>query len=193
MSYASGMSSSLELPARSQPQQPSRLRRFALIAAVILLPGSWLVWYVNTPADLPVTAREISDTAVSGQPVYVGMFNAPSGFGRTLHMSGVKVHTVATIDLEVTPMLCRGGTVTVTSAPEVFCGELVDPEGEEFTDGDTILVEIRADRPSVAVVDRIRIGFREGIRWGTRPAGIRQASITVVDAGGGEADGGGSG
>lgn len=187
MSYASGMSSSLELPARPQPQQPSRVRRIALVAAAIVLPVSWLAWYVNTPSDLPVTAREVSDTAVSGQPVYVGMFNAPSGFGRTLHMSGVKVHTVATTDLEVTPLLCRGGTVTVTSAPEVFCGELVDPEGEEFTDGDTILVEVRSDRASVAVVDRVSIGFREGIRWGTRPAGIRQASITVVDAGGGDA------
>lgn len=181
MSYASGMSSPLELPARSQ--QPSRVRRFTLIAAAVLLPVSWLVWYVNTPSDLPVTAREVSDTAVSGQPVYVGMFIAPSGFGRSLHMSGVKVHTVATTDLEVTPLLCRGGTVTVTSAPELFCADLVDPEGEELTDGDTILVEVRSDRASVAVVDRISIGFREGIRWGTRPAGIRQASITVVDSG----------
>lgn len=177
------MSSSLELPARPQPRQPSRTRRLLLIAAAVLVPTTWVIWYVNTPADLPVTAREVSDTAVTGHALYVGMFNAPTDLGRTLHMSGVKVHTVASTNLEVTPLLCRGGSVTATTAPEVFCDEVLDPEGEELSGGDAILVEVLAEAPAVAVVDRISIGFREGIRWGTRPAGVRQASITIVDAG----------
>jgi hypothetical protein len=179
------MPSSLELPARPRSRQQSRIRRVAVTAAVVLIPASWLVWYVNTPSELPVAAREISDTAVSGQSVYVGMFTAPNGFDRTLHVSGVKVHTVATTtEVEVTPLLCRGGTVTVTTAPDVFCAELVNPEGEPFTDGDTILVDVRADQPAAVVVERIEIGFREGIRSGTLPAGIRRAGITVVQSGG---------
>ncbi len=66
------------------------------------------------------------------QPIYVGVFTAGSDFDRTLDLSGVKVHTTSNTDVSVTPLLCRGGTVGVTTDPESFCADLVNPEGAAF-------------------------------------------------------------
>jgi hypothetical protein len=177
------MSSWLELPARHRPPGGARWRRVALGALVIVVPVAWLVWYVNSPSELPVTTTEVVDTGVVGTPLYIGMFNAPSSFDRTLHVSGVKVHTTADADLEVTPLLCRSGNVTITTDAELFCQDVVDPAGKSFRNGDAILVKVDTEQPVVAVIDRISIGFREDIRWGTSEAGIRRASVRFFAAG----------
>lgn len=147
--------------------------RLALAGGLLVLAAALtlaLVRAVN-PSGLPVSDLAVNASTPVGQPVYVGMFYADAEFGRTLDLSGVKVHTTSNTDVSVTPLLCRGGTVGVTTEPESFCAALTNPEGETFSAGDSILVQITSDVPALAVIDRVRLGFREGFQWGTLPAG----------------------
>lgn len=149
-----------------------------VVALAIVL--TWLVWYAVTPERLPVSKKVVNANGVVGSPLYVGMFAAPGDFGRTLRISGVKVHTTSDVELEVTPLLCRRGTVGVTTQPDQFCADLVDPEGERLVGGDSIVVRIESEHAALAVVDRVRIAYREDIRWDTQPAGNQQAIVTIA-------------
>lgn len=149
---------------------------FAAAGALLLL--GWFVWYATTPEDLPTTDKTISAPGVVGTPLYVGMFSAPDGFDRTLRISGVKVHATTSADLTVTPLLCRRGTVGVTTGPDQFCSDLVDPEGQRMVGGDSIVLKFEASTPVIAVVDQLRIAYREDVRWDTQPAGNDQAIVT---------------
>lgn len=156
----------------------SRTGRLLIAAAGVLLLLGWFVWYAMTPEDLPTTGKTVSAPGVVGTPLYVGMFSASEGFDRTLRVSGVKVHATTSADLEITPLLCRRGTVGVTTRPEQFCSELVNPEGQRLVTGDSVVLRLEADAPVVAVVDQVRIAFREDVRWDTKPAGAEQAIVT---------------
>ena len=143
----------------------------ALLAAVA-------TWYVNSPADLPTSTSPVQAATTTGRPVYLGMFAGDRGFDRTLHLSGVKVHITANTEVEATPYLCRDGSIAVTTDPEAFCGELVNPEGQTFEPGDSIVLRISSDEAAIAVVDAVRLGFREGVQWGTQEAG--SAAIVTI-------------
>ena len=41
------------------------------------------VWYVNTPSALPTSNATVNASAVTGQPVYLGVFAATDEFERT--------------------------------------------------------------------------------------------------------------
>jgi hypothetical protein len=139
-----------------------------------------VVWYAVTPEELPVTDRTVNASGVIGTPLYVGMFTAPDDFDRTLRIAGVKVHTTASEKIVVTPVLCRRGTVGVTTKPDRFCNDVVNPEGERFVAGDSIVLKVESDVPALAVIDRIRIAYREDIRWETQPAGNHQAIVGIA-------------
>ncbi|HWJ09101.1 MAG TPA: hypothetical protein VNS46_06965 [Nocardioides sp.] len=156
----------------------SRFWRLTFAGAGILLLLAWFVWYATTPEDLPTSDKTVSAPGVAGTPLYVGMFSAPDDFGRTLRVAGVKVHATTSADVTVTPLLCRRGTVGVTTGPEQFCSDLVNPEGERLVGGDSIVLKIEAAEPVIAVVDQVRIAFREDVRWDTQPAGNAQAIVT---------------
>lgn len=142
-----------------------------LAALVVAAVVGIAIWYANTPARLPVTDRSVSVSTPVDQPVYFGVFAPSDEFGRTLTLSGVKVHTTSNTEVQVVPLLCRGGTVGVTSDPETFCADLVNPEGKTFGPGDDLILEVTSAEPAVAVIDRVELGFREGLRWGTHEAG----------------------
>lgn len=144
----------------------------------LLLLLAWFIWYATTPEELPTSEKTVSAPGVAGTPLYVGMFSAPDDLGRTLRISGVKVHATTSADLEVTPLLCRRGTVGVTTGPEQFCSELIDPEGQRLVGGDSIVLKFEASEPVIAVVDQLRIAYREDVRWDTQPAGNEQAIVT---------------
>ncbi len=145
--------------------------RWALLVVGVGLLVALGVWYVNTPSALPTSNATVNATAVAGQPVYLGVFAATEEFERTLHLSGVKVHTTANTEVEVVPYLCRNGSLAVTTEPEAFCGELVNPERQTFGPGDSIVLEVSSEATAIAVIDRVELGFREGLQWGTREAG----------------------
>lgn len=168
VSYALAMKpSSVPLQMRGR-RRTTRIVVVGLVAVVVTVFG---LWYAHTPSGLPTTSRMLNASGVAGEAVYVGVFTPPSDFGRTLHLSGVKVHTTANTQVTVTPLLCRGGAVGVTTTPESFCTELVNPEGQDLSAGDGIVLEVSSELASIAVVDRVRLGFRDGVQWGTEEAG----------------------
>lgn len=167
-------------PRVPRPSFQSKRWRVGLVAVAVLMFLAWFAWYATTPEDLPTDDKVMSASGVVGSPLYVGMFSPADGFGRTLRISGVKVHATSSAEIEVTPVLCRRGTVGVTTQPEQFCAELVNPEGERLVGGDSIVLKVVSDTPVVAVIDRIRIAYREDVRWDTQPAGREQAVVTVA-------------
>lgn len=174
----------LEPPSIPHPSARPRTVRVVVIGAVVVVVVGWLVWFLRSPGELPTTDRTLEAEGVVGTPLYVPVFEAPSDFDRTLHVSGVKVHTDASADLTVTPMLCTGGSPNdVTTAPEPFCDDLVDPEGEDLSAGDSILLRVEAGQPVEAHVDRIEIGFRQDIRSATEPAGVAGVDISLALSG----------
>jgi hypothetical protein len=145
-----------------------RLVVWALVAGAVLAVGAW---YVNSPSELPTSDATISASTPVDRPVYLGVFTPSADFDRTLSLSGVKVHTTSNTEVSVQPLLCRGGTIGVTSDPDSFCEELVNPEGQTFGVGDAIVLEVSSPEAAIAVVDRVRLGFRDGLQWGTHEAG----------------------
>lgn len=175
------MTSSLQVSTAPNRRGPSRrTTNIALVAAAIVLPLSWLVWFVTTPPDFSTNSRQASGATIAGTPLYVGMYNAPSGFDRTIRVTGVKVQARASTDATVVPLLCRDGAVGVTTRPEQFCAELVDPAGQEFRTGDSLVIEVDAADAARVEVDRIRVGFQQDIRSATLPAGIAGATLTFT-------------
>lgn len=158
----------------------SRGARIAIGLAGLLLLLGWLFWYAMTPEKLPTNAKTVSANGVVDTPLYVGMFAASDGFDRTLRISGVKVRATTSAELTITPLLCRRGTVGVTTQPEQFCSDLVDPEGQRLVAGDSIVIKVESDVAAVAVVERVQIAYREDIRWDTQPAGVDKAIVTIA-------------
>lgn len=147
----------------------------------VLLVVAWVIWFVRTPDDLPVSTRTSEGTGVVGQPVYVGMFATGDDFDRTLHISEVVLDVTPEDDVEVTPLICRNGSISVTTDADSYCESLDDPEGEEFHGGDSIVAAVSASAPTTVEIGRIEIAFREGIRWGTKPAGAAGATLDFAE------------
>ena len=152
-------------------ESPRRGVRLAACAGglVVLVAAGW--WVATHPAALPTSQRTVSASVPAGQAVYLGVFDPPAGFDRTLHVAGVRVFADATTEATIVPMLCRGGSVSVTTTPESFCEEVVPTEGATLGPGDAILLEVTAASAGAIDVDRIRIAYRDGVQWGTQDAG----------------------
>jgi hypothetical protein len=173
----------LEPPTLPHPHARPRTLRWVVVGVTVLVLAAWIAWFLRSPGALPTEDRTVTASGVVGTPLYVRAFTAPSDFGRTLHVSGVKVHTEASADVDITPVLCTGGANDVTTAPDQFCDDLANPEGEELGEGDSILLEVRADQPVEAHIDRIRIGFRQDVRSATEPAGVAGIDVTLAASG----------
>jgi hypothetical protein len=174
-------SSSLEVPRRPQPAKRSKLWRILAVAGAVLLVVVWILWYLRTPDDLPLTDRSAEGTGVVDQPVYIGMFAVGEGFDRTIKISDISVDVDADGDVEVTPQLCRDGSLSVTTDASGWCPDLADPEGAEFDAGDSIVLVVTASEATEVTIGRLEISFREGIRWGTKDAGFEGATLTFAD------------
>ncbi|MCL2542317.1 MAG: hypothetical protein FWE71_07665 [Nocardioidaceae bacterium] len=178
-----GDDATLEAPHLPRPRRQSRLWKWAApVAATALLVG-WVAWYVTTPEDLPTDSQTITASGIVGQPLYVGMFSTPSGFDRGLHMSGIKVTAKASTKLSITPLLCRHGSIQVTTEPNQFCASLDNPAGQRLDAGDSIVLRLDSTQTVLADIDQIRIAFQEGLRWGTKPAGHAKAVVSLVQRG----------
>ena len=144
-------------------------------AACLLLVGAW--WITHPPA-LPVKQGHVTAVTTPGRAVYVGLFSGVVT-DRTLRVGGVHLHTDATVPVVVEPLLCRGGSVNVTSDAAAFCSELVDPTGEQLRPQDSILVRVIAQEAGAAFVGRLSLTYRSGLRVATQPAGT-SAVVAVV-------------
>lgn len=167
-------------PARSAVLSVTRTR-WRGIAVGLAAGGALLVvgsWWVTHPPDLPVRDGHVTAVTTPGRPVFVGLFNGVET-DRTLRIGGVHVHTDATVPVTVEPLLCRGGSVSVTSDAATFCRDLVDPTGEQLQPGDSILVRVIGQQAGAAFVGRISLTYRSGPRVATQPAGT-SAVVAIV-------------
>lgn len=181
--YAAAMPDApLPAPAsdRSQDLGVRRSRWRTLTAALVV--GALLVvlgaWWVTHPAELPVREGHVTAVTTPGRPVYVGMV-VGSDLDRTLRLGGVHVTTEATVPVEVEPLLCRAGSISVTTEAEAFCSDLVDPTGEQLRPGDSLVVRVSAPEAGAAYVSRLVLAFRSGLQVGEQPAGTR-AVVAIV-------------
>ena len=163
----------------SAPLEVQRRPRAALAAGVATAAAvlGLAFWFVNTPPGLASVPAVVTGSTPTGQALYLGVVRADPS--RTLHLTGLRVRVVSDAPVTVEPLLCVDGSPAVTSEPDAFCAELVDPEGRTFDRGDTIVLRVLGETPGTVSVDRLRVGFRDGLRWGTRTAGA-PARITVL-------------
>lgn len=149
-----------------------RTRARGLVVGLIVLVGtvSLAVWHAHHPAPLPTTTGTVSVSTPVDEAVYVGVANGIEG--RRLQLSGVKVHTTSNTDVSVTPLLCLDGRIEATTDPAAFCRDLVNPEGQQLGSEDSVVLQVVSDEPAVAVIDPVRLGFRESLQWGTFPTGV---------------------
>ena len=147
-----------------------------LVAAALLLVT--VSWWATHPADLRVREGHVTAVTTPGRAVYVGMVSGAE-VDRTLRLGGVHVRTEATVPVEVVTLLCRGGSVSVTSDADTFCADLLDPTGQQLRPGDSLLVRVTGQDAGAAYVGRLTLAFRSGLQVGSRPAGIR-AVVAIV-------------
>ena len=174
-------SSSLEVPRRQRPEKRSKLWRIVVILATLAVAIGWLIWFLRTPDDLPTNSDRVIESGVVDQTVYVGMFAVGDDFDRTIRISEISVDVDPNDDVEVTPLICRGGTVSFTTDADSFCPELDEPDSADFSSGDSIVLAVTASAPTEVEIGRIEISFRDGIRWGTKEAGLDGATLTFAD------------
>ena len=97
----------------------------------------------------------------------------------TLRLGGVHVTTEATVPVEVEPLLCRGGSVSITADAAPFCSDLVDPTGEQLRPGDSLVVRVTGDEAGAAYVSQLVLTYRSGLQVGEQPAGTK-AVVAIV-------------
>jgi hypothetical protein len=161
------------------PLEVRRRPRSALAswtAAVAAVLGVTL-WFVTSPPALATSDQVVEASAAVGTDVYVAVYVAESD--RTLRIGGVKVHVAASAPVEVEPLLCLGGSPRVTSDAASFCEQLVEPDGHDLGPGDSVVLRVRGGYAATAEIDRVRLAYRDGVRWATQPAGS-PARVTVL-------------
>lgn len=146
-----------------------------VVGALVALLGAW---WATHPTDLPVREGHVTAVTTPGRPVYVGMVSGPD-VDRTLRLGGVHVTTEATVPVEVEPLLCRAGSISVTTEAAAFCTDLVDPTGEQLRPGDSLVVRVTAEDAGAAYVSRLVLSYRSGLQVAQQPAGTR-AVVAVV-------------
>jgi hypothetical protein len=174
-------SSSLQVPRRQQAEKRSKLWRIFIILATLGVAVGWLVWFLRTPEDLPTESGRVTDSRVVDQTVYVGMLAVGDDFDRTIRISEISVDVSPDDGVEVTPLICRGGSLSFTTDAESFCPELDEPEDAEFSSGDSIVLAVTSSTATEVEIGRIDVSFRDGVRWGTEEAGLEGATLTFVD------------
>lgn len=163
------------LQVRRRSRWPVRVAELVGIAVFVAVVG-----YVAThPEELPTSEGVLTASTPVNESIYVGVFRADADFGRTLEISGVKVFAVSSVAVTITPHLCRGGSLGVTSEPELFCAELVGTEGASMSPGDEVVLEVVGDQPGTVTIERVRVAYRDGLQWSTQFAGS-PAVVTIL-------------
>ena len=159
---------------------PSR-RGWRILAYVVLLAVlvAAIGWVSTHPDELATSQARVTASTPVDEPVFLGVFGTPADFGRTLHVSGVRIFATATADVTIVPHVCHGGSVNVTTTPASFCRELGPTEDATLESGDEIVLEVVGDRPGVVEIDRVRIAYRDGLQWATQDAGAR-AQVSIL-------------
>jgi len=161
------------------PADPLGIRRtrmapalWLLVVAVVL---AVVAWYVTHPPSLPRSEETVTASAPAGEAVYAPTVDSR----RTIRIREVAVTTEGDLPVEVTSLVCKGGAINVTSDPATFCTSLVDAEGATVSPGDVLVLELTSSVPGEAVVDRVRLSYRDGLQWATQEVGP-QVEVTFL-------------
>lgn len=154
--------------------------RLAAYAAVLLLVAAGAAWVSTHPDELATTDVTVSASTPVATPVFLGVYAVPAGSDRELHVSGVRVFATSSTAVTITPHVCRGGSVNVTTTPETFCTSVGPTEGATLRSGDAILLEVVGDAPGAVDIDRVRIAYRDGLQWATQDAGSRSRVVVLA-------------
>ncbi len=177
MPYAPAMSQ--QHAGRGLGVVPGRLWRRGVVALATVGALLFLWWFVTNPSALPTREGHVTAVTPAGKPVFVGVWSTTGDFGRTLQVAGVHLRADATVAVGLEPLLCRDGSVGVTSDPAPFCRELLDPAGATLGPGDSLVVRVVAEEPGAVYLDRPSVAFREGPRRGNREAGTETVLAIV--------------
>lgn len=148
------------------------LALWALPVAALVAVGAW---FATHPAPLPTSDEAVTVSTPVDVPVYIGVF-APTG--RTLDISEVRVRQSG--DAAVDVLVCRDGTVGVTTDPDTFCAALEDAAGAQLHPGDELLLRVSAAAPGPVSIDRVEVSYRDGLQWATEEAG-HPVVVNVLD------------
>lgn len=168
-------------PAAREPDLGVRRSRWRTLTAVLALGALVVVvvsWWMTHPAALPLREGHVTAVTTPGRAVYVGMVSGSEVPG-TLRLGGVHVTTEATVPVEVEPLLCRGGSVSITADADPFCLDLVDPTGQQLRPGDSLVVRVTGEEAGAAYVSQLVLSYRSGLQVGDQPAGTR-AVVAIV-------------
>lgn len=142
-------------------------------AALLGLAG----WFVTHPPAPSTSGPDLRAGVPVGRSVYLGVYTPQSGGGRTLHLSRVEVGSTG--DASIEALVCRGGALGVTTAPDSFCRRLVPARGTALGPEDQLVLRVTSDSEGSVRVSRPRLTYRDGVRWGTSEAGHR-ATVTFL-------------
>ena len=153
-----------------------------LWALLVLAVVALFAWYATHPPALPTTATRVTTSTTLQTPIYVGVYASPDDGGRTLHLNDVQVSGSGIAGYEATALICEHGALSVTVDPGQFCDDLVPAIGGVLRPGDQLVVRIHAPSPGNLHIARVDVSYREGLRWGTQPAGP-QMLVRVLSRG----------
>lgn len=168
------------MPQRARRARRSRLPWILTAVGIVALVVAWAIWYVRTPDALPTSTRTVSDSGAVGQEVYVGMFAVGDDFDRTVHISKVDVDVSPGDGVEVEPLICRNGSISITTDAAASCEDLVTAEDADFSDDDSIILSVTASKPGTVEIGRLEVSFSDGLKRGTDPAGIAGATLVFA-------------
>ena len=152
--------------------QRSRSRRWLVVLVCLVAVVAGGAWYSTHPSALPTPPGPVEATTPAGSPIYVGIYTPDPDGGRTLTVRDLDVDPLSdTVPVSVIGLVCKDGSVGVTTDPSAFCGDLVRAEGESVGPGDVLVVQVYGETPGMVELDRVRLTFREGLRWGSAEVG----------------------
>ncbi|KRF15471.1 hypothetical protein ASG90_12335 [Nocardioides sp. Soil797] len=143
------------------------------------------LWWMGHPTALPTSDDVVDVTAKTDQQVYVGVTVKDE---RDIKITSVEMDTAAdstdSLDsdgLEVRAWICKDGAISQTTQPERFCGDVLPAEGNTLHLGgaDQLMLSVDSTTPVELDLERLQIGFRDGLQRGTDPFGPPFA-ITVL-------------
>ena len=138
----------------------TRLAWLGVAAALV----AGLAWYVTHPAPLPPSDGHVETRTRLGDSVFVGI---PTGREMTVRSWEIDLgHGEADL------LVCRDGSVGVTSSPDSFCSSVAEAaEGAHLDAGDSLVLAVQSTRHSLVVGGPLHLAWREGIQLGEQDTG----------------------
>jgi hypothetical protein len=167
-------------PSRSASQPaglevaPRRWVRWLWVPAGLVLVGL-AVWWMRHPAELG-KGDEVGAVTKVGRTVYVGASVLGSeADSRQISVRDVRVRTAGETDgARLDVLVCHGGAIGVTATLEPFCDSVEDAKGATVSlPADQLVVAVTAETAQQVTVEEIEVSYRQGLQWGTQPAGPR--------------------